>query len=278
MATLPAGVVVPLDGSKAAEAAVPVAATIARRFGLPVQFVHVLHGEERTDIAHADGILRGYVTSLAKAAGIAEGTYSGAVVAGSPASAILDFAVTAKFIVLSSHGRGGFKAAIIGSVADKVVRAATIPVVLVPAVDSKASLEAGPILVGLDGSPEAEKGLSVAREVAKKLDLRVVLVRAYSLPPAVGLEFGTYPADILPALKESAEAYLNQVAQPGEEKYTALDSAAGAVEEGAEKTGAALIVLTSHGKGAVNRLALGSTTDRVMHSAKRPLLIVPVGN
>jgi nucleotide-binding universal stress UspA family protein len=243
-----------------------------------VQFVHVLHGEEGTDVAHADEILRGYVTSLAKGAGIPEGTYSGAVVTGSPARAILDFAANAKFIVLSSHGRGGFKAAIIGSVADKVVRGATVPVIFVPAIDSKASLEAGPVLVGLDGSPEAEKGLAAAREVAKRLDLRVVLVRAYTLPPAVGLEFGTYPADILPMLKESAEAYLNQVAHPGEEKYTALDSAAGAVEEGAEKTGAALIVLTSHGKGAVDRLALGSTTDRVMHSVKRPLLVVPVGN
>ena len=35
--------------------------------------------------------------------------------------------------------------------------------------------------------------------------------------------------------------------------------------------------MTSHGKGLATRVALGSTTDRVMHSLHRSLLIVPVG-
>ncbi len=276
MGTMPAGVVVPLDGSKTAEAAVPVAAALARAHGLPVQFVHVLAGEEGTDLARANDVLRDYVTRLTKNADIPEGSYSGAVVAGQPARAILDFAKDARFIVIATHGRGGFRAAVIGSVADKVVRGSEIPVVLVPAANEKVDITAGPVLVGLDGSPAAEQGLAAAREVAARMNLKVVLLRSYSMPPAIGMEFGTYPADLLPALKETAEEYLNGVSRPGEEKYTALDSPALALQEGAEKLDAGLIVLTSHGKGVAGRLALGSTTDRVMHSLKRVMLIVPV--
>src|ERR1035437_10385315 len=141
MATMPAGVVVPLDGSKTAEAAVPVAAVIAKTYGLPVQFVHVLAGEDGTDVARANDVLRDYVARLTKSAGIAEGSYSGAVVEGQPARAILDFAKDARFIVISTHGRGGFRAAVIGSVADKVVRGSDIPVLLVPATGEAADIE-----------------------------------------------------------------------------------------------------------------------------------------
>lgn len=276
MVTMPAGIVVPLDGSKTAEAAVPVAAAIAKVYGLPVQFVHVLAGEDGTDVARANDVLRDYVARLTKSAGIAEGSYSGAVVVGQPARAILDFAKDARFIVISTHGRGGFRAAVIGSVADKVVRGSDIPVFLVPATGEQADITAGPVLVGLDGSPVAEQGLAAARELAGRMNLKVVLLRSYSMPPAIGMEFGTYPADLLPALKETAEEYLNSISRAGEEKYTALDSPALALQEGSEKLNAGLIVLTSHGKGIAGRLALGSTTDRVMHSAKRVMLIVPV--
>jgi nucleotide-binding universal stress UspA family protein len=277
MVTMPAGVVVPLDGSKTAEAAVPVAAVIAKTYGLPVQFVHVLAGEDGTEVARANDVLREYVGRLTKSAGIAEGSYSGAVVEGQPARAILDFAKDARFIVISTHGRGGFRAAVIGSVADKVVRGSDVPVLLVPATGEAADISGGPVLVGLDGSPVAEKGLAAGRELAGRLKLKVVLLRSYSMPPAIGMEFGTYPADLLPALKETSEEYLNGISKPGEEKYTALDSPALALQEGAEKLNAGLIVLTSHGKGFAERLALGSTTDRVMHSSKRVMLIVPVG-
>ncbi len=276
MVTMPAGVVVPLDGSKTAEAAVPVAAAIAKTYGLPVQFVHVLAGEDGTDAARANDVLRDYVARLTKNAGIPEGTYSGAIVEGQPARAILDFAKDAKFIVISSHGRGGFRAAVIGSVADKVVRGSDVPVFLVPATAEVGDMAAGPVLVGLDGSPVAEQGLAAARDLAGRLNLKIVLLRSYSMPPAIGMEFGTYPADLLPALKETAETYLNEVAKSGEEKYTALDSPALALQEGAEKLNAGVIVLTSHGKGIAGRLALGSTTDRIMHSLKRVMLIVPV--
>lgn len=276
MVTMPAGVVIPLDGSKTAESAVPVAAALAKVYGLPVQFVHVLAGEDGTEVARANDVLRDYVARLAKNAGIADGSYSGAVVVGPPARAILDFAKNARFIVVSTHGRGGFRAAVIGSVADKVVRGSDMPVLLVPATGEPADITAGPVLVGLDGSPLAEQGLAAARELAERLKLKIVLLRSYSMPPAIGMEFGPYPADLLPALKETAEEYLNGISKPGEDKYTALDSPALALQEGAEKLNAGLIVLTSHGKGMAERLALGSTTDRVMHGTKRVMLIVPV--
>ena len=51
--------------------------------------------------------------------------------------------------------------------------------------------------------------------------------------------------------------------------------AATAGRDAAEQHNAGLIVLTSTGKGLAKRVALGSTTDRVVHSTKRSVLVVP---
>ena len=265
-------ILVPLDGSKNAEHALPAALQFARLRGAPLAVVHVLQeGTEASPAASA--AFSSYVEELLTAAG--EGGYPHAAhaLAGNAAQAILAQAADAGGIAIASQGRGGLKASLVGSVADKVVRGATVPVLVVK-VDGPSKPGSGPVVVGLDGSPLAEAGLVAAREFAAGSSAQVVLVRAYSVPTPIGMEF-TGTVDLIPTLQEAAEEYLASVAKPGERTVALMASPADAIEATADEVGAGLVVVASHGKGFISRLALGSTTDRLLHAVRRPLLVVP---
>lgn len=275
-----ASVLVPLDGSKDAENALPVAALLARVYDLPVRLLHVIDNADEVltpqVLDRAQEVFSTYALELAARHGIDTAKAVAEVGYGAPAATVLAAAEGVRFVVIATHGRGGFKATFIGSVADKVVRGAGVPVVTVPGVGSPAAMDQKPILVALDGSPEAEAGLEAARDVAKRAALKLTIVRAISVPPPVGIEFAYYPPDILTTMQAAAKDYLAAVARPGEETRLVNGAAAVAIEQTATDIDAGLIVMTSRGKGLAARLALGSTTDRVLHSVQRPLLIVPV--
>jgi len=95
------------------------------------------------------------------------------------------------------------------------------------------------------------------------------------MPPPVGVEFATYPADLMSSLDQAAKNYLEATAQPGEKTLLMQGESASAILEAANQVDAGLIVLTSAGKGLSKRIALGSTTDRVIHGTERPVLVIP---
>lgn len=268
-------ILIPLDGSSLAEHALVDGAWLRSVTGLPVRLLHVMEhegtAEERQRLAEK---FREYATAEARKYGLGEVVCD--VVAGSPAKEILQAAETASYVVVATHGRGGFRAMIVGSVADKVIRGAKVPVLVEPGVEPPTPPGNGrPVLVALDGSEEAERGLALARELAKKGGLPVVLLRAYNVPPPAGVEFSYYPADLSATLEAAAKEYLETTAKPGERTILVQGDAATAVMETAEREEASLIVMTSTGKGLAKRLALGSTTDRVVHGTKRAVLVVP---
>ena len=275
-----AAILVPLDGSKNAENAVPMAALLSRLYDLPVRFIHVLDeaelGSARGAIERPREVFTGYAVDLAQRHGIDGARVSAEVGVGSAAATILAAADHVRFLVIATHGRGGFKAMVIGSVADKVVRGARVPVVTVPGVGAPVTLDHKTILVALDGSLEAEQGLAAGRDLAKRAGARIALVRAFSVPPPVGIELAYYPPDLLTTMQSAAQEYLASTAKPGEQTTLMQGVAAPAIEQVATDLDVGLIVMTSHGRGLAARLALGSTTDRVLHAVHRPLLIVPI--
>lgn len=270
----PAGsLVVPLDGSAAAEYALPLAARVAAGYDAPVAFVHVFEGSARGEGDAAEKF-RAYCATLAQRHGLR--AWTSAVLEGRPADEVLAYAAGARFICLASHGRGGFQAMLVGSVADKIVRGAEIPVFFVPATgEGVLPGPEHPVMAAVDGSREAERGLELARETAEKLGARVALVRAYSVPPPVGVEFVYYSPDVYQELEEAAAAYLKQIAKPGESTYVVQGAPAAAIEAAANEAGAGLVTVATRGLGLARRLILGSTTDRLMRTLRRPLLIVP---
>ena len=268
-------VLVPLDGSKLAEYALPVAAWYSRAIGAPLKFLHVVDGDLKPeDQPRAADTFQKYADELAKSRGL--GRADSMVLAGSPAEQILSAAVSASAIALASRGRGGFRAMIVGSVADKVVRASPVPVLVEPGTEEPGEVRSNtPILVGLDGSEEAERGLATARALAAAENRPIAVLRTYSIPPPVGIEFAAYPADLATSMEQAAKDYLATVVKPGEQVILRQGDATTALLEAAEEIDAFLIVLTSSGKGVTKRLALGSTTDRVIHGTERPVLVIP---
>lgn len=143
--------VVPLDGSQLAEAALPPATEIARRRGILVSLVQAIDLTALLTPVSAGGVLtvplapevyeqtvatvergaREYLAAVA--AGLqAEGVdASWTVLEGSPFFAIADATQPGDLIVMTSHGRGGVRRWLLGSVAEKLVREADAPVLLV---------------------------------------------------------------------------------------------------------------------------------------------------
>ena len=145
--------VVPLDGSALAEAALPVVTDLARRLRLPVHLVRaedfgVLFplgdgGVERpTSPLPKDGWRRILAAAEVEAGNVLDAaarrlreaglTADSALLDGSPFFAIAEATRPGDVIVLTSHGRGGLRRWLLGSVAEKLVRAAPAPVLLVP--------------------------------------------------------------------------------------------------------------------------------------------------
>lgn len=270
-------VFISLDGSNAAESAIPFAAEMSRFYDAPLHFVHVAEGAtvSAQDLVNITQWFTGYAAKEAEKVGLKPGAFESRVLTGNAAEALVAAGAEASFMVIASHGRSGLRATVVGSVADKVVRNAPVPIIFVPVETKASSVAAGPSLVGLDGSPNAEAGLALARELATKSGAKLVLLQAYNPVPPVAAEYAVYPLDLAKSLEESATAYLKGIAKEGETAVIGAGPADMVIEEEADRRSAGLIVLTSEGKGLAKRIAFGSITDRIMHSTKRPLLIVP---
>jgi nucleotide-binding universal stress UspA family protein len=161
-------------------------------------------------------------------------------------------------------------------VADKIVRGSLVPVIIEPGTEKPvAPGKPRPILVGVDGPDEAERALAVARDYAAKDGTKVVIFRAFTIPVPVSVEFSAYPTDLPETLEQAAREYLDKIALPGEQTILMQGDATSALLEAVEHVDAGLIVLTSTGKGVTKRVALGSTTDRVIHGTERPVLVLP---
>jgi len=138
-------ILVPLDGSRLAEQALPHAAVQAEQFDAEIYLLRVLgplpepmmasrdavRGAEEASARLAETYLEGIATSLQER-GIP--TKVG-LMEGNPYVEIIHFAEerSIDLIVMSTRGHSGFSRWLLGSVADRVVRGATVPVLLVQA-------------------------------------------------------------------------------------------------------------------------------------------------
>lgn len=266
-------ILVPLDGSKLAENAMPVAVQLASALERPLRVVHVAESVSGAEYERARELFASYAASLAHRAGGAVAPADTLVLRGRPAHSILEAARDASVVVLSTHGRSGFRATFIGSVADKVMRGSPVPVLAIPGIERHGPLGAGPVLIALDGAEHGGPALEVGRAFAAALGRKRVLIRAYTSLVPMTAEFAYLPPEIEPALAGAARAYLEGVAQPGEEIVVVHGEPAPAIVAAAGEIDASLVVLASSGKSLPARVALGSTTDRVLHSIARPLLV-----
>jgi nucleotide-binding universal stress UspA family protein len=292
---------VPLDGSKLAENVLPYARVMARALDLRVELLSVVDSMDFARTTHAghvrdfDPLIEAatqegerYLEGTARSFGGTEVSY--AVERGLADQIIIEKAARDKetFIAMATRGRSGIHRWLMGSVAEKVLRGATNPLLLVRGdeegkSEGEATLKS--IVVPLDGSKRAESVLPRAIELAKKLSLEIVLTRAYQIPVyAYGGADAIYLPEIdtlLTQLREETGAYLeakvNELRGNGIDKVSSIlsiGSGADEIIELAQGTPNNLIAMCTHGRSGVNRWALGSVTEKVVRHSGDPVLIV----
>ncbi|MBI2765697.1 MAG: universal stress protein [Chloroflexi bacterium] len=180
------------------------------------------------------------------------------------------------YIVIASHGEGGLKRFTRGSVADAVARHSTVPVLIVR--EGAVEPSFARLLVTLDGSETGESALAPARALAAAAGGEVHLLRVVNpVTEAAWTGVGPAPdiARITQQISDSALAYLQARAMPGEKTDVLYGRPLDAILQYANEHSCDVIVMASHGRGGIVRLAIGSTTDAVMRASDRPVLVFP---
>jgi len=206
---------------------------------------------------------------------------SGLAVLGSPGPVLVDASRTAAIVVVGNRGHGGFAGLMLGSVGQHVATHAGCPVLVVRGTVDTAE---GPVVVGADGSERADHTLGAAFEEAARRGSELIAIRAYQLPVPYGvMAMGTIPYD--PAeLKNAQAAELANSVRPWREKYPDVRVETLVAEGGAGRvlvdvsSSAGLVVVGSHGHGAIAGTLLGSVGLQLLHHADCPVLVVRPDN
>jgi nucleotide-binding universal stress UspA family protein len=188
-------------------------------------------------------------------------------------------------IVIGSHGRGGVQRLVLGSVAEKVLRQATCPVLTVRRGVSRPRRERLPfktILCPTDLSAAGNNAVAYAKRLARVEAARLIVMSAIEWPSGVAMTSG--PAvdlqDRLEADTRRALARLlprQAAGRPAAEAIVVHGQASAAIVKIARDRSADLIVIGVSGRGALDVDVLGSTTHHVIRHGEWPVLTVPPG-
>jgi nucleotide-binding universal stress UspA family protein len=286
-------IIVGVDGSESASAAVVWAARTAAALSLPLHIVTVVHipafyytepylaesfKEELADTAKA---------RLGSARVLANQTVDGSLDItteqheGKVSQTLIALSADAHMVVLGSRGHGEFTGLLVGSTTSSVAAHAQCPLVVVRGrtLDGRPPTE-GPIVVGVDGSESSKAAVDVAFAQASATSSTLVAVNVWS-DVSVQPSLGASPDDPLwGGIQTGEEVVLSERLAGFQERYpdvtvervVARDRPVRVLSEFAEK--AQLVVVGSRGRGGFTGMLLGSTSNALMHTADCPVMIV----
>lgn len=301
-------IIVPLDGSRIAAAALPYATVLAETFGAHLTLLGVLapHLKDlgtgdvfgvtsdvrREADAQAAAVATDYLENVAAPLQARGFACEVTVARGDPAEEIIAAAGEGDgtLIVMSTHGHTGLKRLRMGSVAQHVLRHAAVPTLIVRPPEDATRTERVTIqevTVTLDRSPLAEIALPVATHMADAFGVPLVLLSILEnrVSPTITYDAQSVPSTIVWGVAEQADAeqYLAQVAaritMPTRTVQTAWRRGIGgrtdkAINDYLCERPEGLVVMASHGRGGVLRWMLGSTVEGFTTQAAAPVLIV----
>ncbi|MFH1382530.1 MAG: universal stress protein [Chloroflexota bacterium] len=285
-------ILVPLDGSRAAEVVLPYAEEIVTKTGAEIILVSVSE-TKTTDIDH---LYRSYLERVTeqvhdrlKSYGAKETKVRTKVLIGKPANEIVSCADEndVDLIALASHGGSAQGSWLLGAIAGRVLRVAARPVLLVrtpaSATARKEKRLVKKILVPLDGSKAGESALPCLEMLAPSLGAELVLFQVVRpITVWAGVEGGA--AYVVPqdedTLKSSALEYLNGIGKQLQEKglrtssIVVLGAPAEQILDYAASNTIDLIAMATHGRSGIGRWVFGSVTDKILHAGDTAVLVV----
>ena len=132
-------------------------------------------------------------------------------------------------------------------------------------------------VVGYDESPGANNALDAAIELAARFGEPIVLVYGVSPPGGLGEEFRAHQSALVEMGRLATSHALAKAAAAGVEATVELvhQRPSRALVDVANARDARMIIVGSHGEGALRGVLLGSTAYRLVHQSTRPVLVVP---
>ena len=292
-------ILVPLDGSRLAESAMPVAERLAIAFQGTIVLLHVVeraarstvHGEPHlTDHAAADAYLRRLAADL-QSRGLTVRTHAHDVREDNIAASIAHHGAEehADLIVLCTHGTGGVRGLLSGSIAQQVLQQGTTPVLLVRPAASGTVTAFAPrmILAPLDATAAGEAALGPAATLAAKLGARLHLVMVVATRGTVRGDRAA-AATLLPSAtrllldieEEQAAAYLQRLAEQLGARGIMVETEVRRGDTVAELAGDAaehdigLVVAATHGRAGLQAIWTGSVAARLLKRTGAPVLLL----
>ena len=298
-------ILVPLDFSRAAMQALDYATQLAEQFGAQIHLMHVQMSDETLAAPGAGHLMRECAESVAFLRGKLGAIQPDRpplfwpenchIRMGRPYEEICELAreLNVDLVVLASRGNSGLKRVFLGSTAERVVRFAPCPVLVVRQrkrrggyplglLTTKKTFPIRKILAPVDFSPCSMAGAMYAAFLARTLKANLCLFHGVQLPaPAV---IDRMPADLLGKGDEDlAQARLDL---EGLAKLDFFDDVKCATEirtgnvveqicAETRRPDVDLAVVSTHGRTGFNRMLLGSVAEQVVRYAECPVLVVP---
>jgi nucleotide-binding universal stress UspA family protein len=284
-------VVVGVDGSAAAIAAVRWAAATAAARDLLLRIVHVIdfsptgfsgapyiESAKVFEWAEEDGRVMLSDAAAAARAVAPDVEIETALVPAGGSHWFVEESARAHMIVLGASGSGRIGGALLGSTPVVVASHGRCPVVVVRGEEPDAT---APVVVGVDGSPVGERALAAAFEEAAQRNVPLVAVHVWS-DVKVGTFSGADRAELIDprAFEESEQVLLAERLSGYCEQYpdvvvhreVYIDGPRAHLQAWSEK--AQLVVVGSRGRGGFTGLLLGSTSNGLIREAQCPVMVV----
>ncbi|MEW6568616.1 MAG: universal stress protein [Chloroflexota bacterium] len=296
-------VLVPLDGSRLAEAALPPAVTLAGKLGAGLTLIHIIERNAPEQV-HRDRHLRtsaeatAYLEEIAQRLapqGIQAQVHVHTAEVTDVARSIVDHAheLEPDVIALCTHGRGGPRQLLFGSIAQQVIALGRTPVLLVrPRPEpAPAGFLCATIVVPLDRDPDHALALPFATALAQACGVALHLLMVVpTLETLVGREAAT--GRLLPgatrAMLEADQAGAEEFLRHHAETYTAsglvitYEVTRGdppqEIVSVSERVGAGLIVMGVHGTLGSQAFWARSVPPKVSSHTSIPVLLIPIRN
>jgi nucleotide-binding universal stress UspA family protein len=179
-------------------------------------------------------------------------------------------------IVVGSRGLGGFRGLLLGSVSRQLAEHAPCPVTIVGRTAPVGDGHLETIVVGIDGSKDADRALMFAADLAARTEAELVVANAAGPGEVV------HPRDVEPHVdlakrRELVEQWCAPLDERGLDYHLAVvaGDARTALLEIADDRRADLLVVGSRGHGPVTSLLLGSVASSLTQHSELPVTIVP---
>ena len=293
-------ILVPLDFSPPSMEALDYAVSMAKQFRAAIHLVHVHPPDEASSVPGASHLLLQSAEAIERLNEELTGIHRKRVepfcpenchvIGGRPYQEIIALAreIDAHLIVLSTRGQSGLKHLLLGSTAERVVRSAPCPVLVVRKRKQKSkpaskSFAIRTILVPTDFSACALAGAEYAAFLARTLGATLRFFHA--IYPYTNYVFvdraGVRLSGLIEAVEETARQEMDALKQMDFLRGLSVQTEllpGPAVEEicrAAAQPEIDLIVTSTHGRTGLEHALIGSVAEHVVRYAERPVVVVP---